>query len=134
MSWGEFENRKTRSGSAAACTCLAVLVTIDATCRVFAISNSDSNLFLAAMSLLDESVPQDDQIKDRSRLFERFLESESTIYDYKDEIHRMLRTDQTRLLVNIDDLRDFDRESANGLLKNPVDFVPAFDLTAAGCR
>lgn len=124
-----------RSVTAAACACLAVLVTADATCRVFAISSNskaDCNfLFLAAMSLLDESVPQDDQMKDRSRLFERFLESDSPIYDYKDEIHRMLRTDQTRLLVNIDDLRDFDRESATGLLKNPVDFIPAFDLALA---
>ncbi|KAF9015050.1 ATP dependent DNA helicase [Cyathus striatus] len=39
----------------------------------------------------------------------------------------MLRTEQTRLIVNIDDLRDYDREYADGLLKQPVDFVPAFD-------
>ncbi|KAF8971446.1 ATP dependent DNA helicase [Flammula alnicola] len=79
------------------------------------------------MSLLDDAVPQDDQMRDRARVFEKFLESDSPIYNYKDEIHRMLRTDQTRLLVNIDDLRDFDPDSAIGLLKNPVDYLPAFD-------
>ncbi|KDR84871.1 hypothetical protein GALMADRAFT_107292, partial [Galerina marginata CBS 339.88] len=79
------------------------------------------------MSLLDDAVPQDEQLRDRARIFEKFLESDSPLYNYKDEVHRMLRTDQTRLLVNIDDLRDFDRESANGLLKQPVDYLPAFD-------
>lgn len=39
----------------------------------------------------------------------------------------MLRLDQTRLIVNIDDLRDYRREFADGLLKHPVDFLPAFD-------
>ncbi|PPQ92662.1 hypothetical protein CVT25_013969 [Psilocybe cyanescens] len=79
------------------------------------------------MSLLDDAVPQDEQLRDRARIFEKFLESDSALYNYKDEIHRLLRLDQTRLLVNIDDLRDFDRDSANGLLKNPVDYLPAFD-------
>jgi len=79
------------------------------------------------MSMLDDAIPQDDQMRDRTRVFEKFLETDSPIYNYKDDIQRMLRTDQTRLIVNIDDLRDFDRESANGLLKNPVDFLPAFD-------
>jgi len=83
------------------------------------------------MSLLDNSVPEDEQMRNRARVFEQFLQSDSPIYNYKDEIHRMLRTDQTRLLVNIDDLRDFNRESADGLLKQPVDYLPAFDAALA---
>jgi len=79
------------------------------------------------MSLLDESIPQDDQMRDRSRIFEEFLDSDSSIYNYKDDIHRMLRNNQTRLIVNIDDLRDYKRDFADGLLKQPVDFLPAFD-------
>lgn len=85
----------------------------------------------ATMSLLDDAVPQDDQMRDRARVFEKFLESDSPLYNYKDEIHRMLRLDQTRLIINIDDLRDFDRESAIGLLKQPVDYLPAFDSALA---
>jgi DNA replication licensing factor MCM3 len=79
------------------------------------------------MSLLDEPTPQDDQMRDRSRVFEHFLSSESTLYNYKDDILRMLRQDQTRLIVNLDDLRDHNREFADGLLKQPIDFLPAFD-------
>ncbi|KAG6817636.1 hypothetical protein H0H87_006264 [Tephrocybe sp. NHM501043] len=79
------------------------------------------------MSFLDESVPQDDQMRDRSRILEEFLESDSPIYNYKDDIHRMLRNDQTRLIVNIDDLRDYNREFSDGLLKQPTDYLPAFD-------
>ncbi|KAG6837868.1 MCM DNA helicase complex subunit [Arthromyces matolae] len=79
------------------------------------------------MSFLDDSVPQDDQMRDRSRIFEEFLESDSPIYNYKDDIHRMLRNDHTRLIVNIDDLRDYNREFADGLLKQPTDYLPAFE-------
>lgn len=77
--------------------------------------------------MLDDSVPQDDEMREKSRIFEKFLETDSPVYNYKDDIHRMLRLEQTRLIVNLDDLRDFDRDSAIGLLKNPVDYLPAFD-------
>ncbi|KAK0208392.1 ATP dependent DNA helicase [Desarmillaria ectypa] len=77
--------------------------------------------------MLDDTLIPDDQHRDRSRIFEEFLDSESDIYNYKDDIYRMLRMDQTRLIVNIDDLRDYRREFADGLLKHPVDYLPAFD-------
>ncbi|EMD41552.1 hypothetical protein CERSUDRAFT_110104 [Gelatoporia subvermispora B] len=79
------------------------------------------------MSLLDEPVPQDDLMRDRTRVFEEFLESDTSYYNYKDDVARMLRQDQRRLIVNIDDLRDYRRDFADGLLKQPVDFLPAFD-------
>lgn len=79
------------------------------------------------MSLLDEPVPQDDLMRDRTRIFEEFLTSESPLYNYKDDILRMLRLDQTRLIVNIDDLRDYRRDFADGLLKQPVEYLSAFD-------
>ncbi|KAL0950726.1 hypothetical protein HGRIS_007502 [Hohenbuehelia grisea] len=79
------------------------------------------------MSLLDVPVAQDDQMRDRTRIFEEFLDSESPVYNYRDDIHRLLRTEESRLIVNIDDLRDYNREFADGLLKQPVDFMPAFE-------
>ncbi|KAI9462326.1 MCM2/3/5 family-domain-containing protein [Lactarius psammicola] len=78
------------------------------------------------MSLLDDPVPQDDLLRERTRIFEDFLTADSPIYNYKDDILRMLRFDQTRLTVNIDDLRGYRRDFADGLLKQPVDFLPAF--------
>jgi DNA replication licensing factor MCM3 len=79
------------------------------------------------MSVLDDPTPQDDLLRDRSRKFEEFLGSESDLYDYKGDILRMLRADKTRLIVNLDDLRDYNREFADGLLKQPVEYLPAFD-------
>ncbi|EIN13384.1 MCM-domain-containing protein [Punctularia strigosozonata HHB-11173 SS5] len=79
------------------------------------------------MSLLDAPQAQDDQMRDRTRIFEEFLQSESAVYDYKSDILRMLREDRNRLIVNIDDLRDYRRDFCDGLLKQPVDFLPAFD-------
>jgi DNA replication licensing factor MCM3 len=79
-----------------------------------------------SMSLLDEPVPQDDLLRERTRIFEDFLTADSPIYNYKDDILRMVRFDQTRLTVNIDDLRGYRRDFADGLLKHPVDFLPAF--------
>ncbi|KAF5337407.1 hypothetical protein D9611_003099 [Ephemerocybe angulata] len=79
------------------------------------------------MSLNDDLVPQDEQMRDRARIFENFLTSESDLYNYKDDIHRMLREERTRLIVNIDDLRDYNRECADGLLKSPVDYFPAIE-------
>ncbi|KAI0004102.1 MCM2/3/5 family-domain-containing protein [Russula compacta] len=78
------------------------------------------------MSLLDEPIPQDDLMRDRTRIFEEFLTAESPIYNYKDDVLRMLRLDQSRLTVNIDDLRDYRRDFADGLLKQPVEFLPPF--------
>ncbi|KAK7041922.1 MCM DNA helicase complex subunit [Paramarasmius palmivorus] len=75
----------------------------------------------------NDDVPQDERLRDRTRRFEEFLNSESDLYNYKDDIARMLRTDQNRLIVNIDDLRDYDRELADGLLKQPSDFVPPIE-------
>jgi DNA replication licensing factor MCM3 len=79
------------------------------------------------MSLLDEPVPQDELIRERTRIFEEFLSSVSPIYNYKDDVLRMLRLGHSRLTVNIDDLRDYRRRDyADGLLKQPVEFLPAF--------
>lgn len=83
------------------------------------------------MSLLDEPVPDDALMRDRTRVFEEFLDANTELYNYGDDIARMLRQDLRRLVVNIDDLRDYKREFADGLLKRPVDFLPAFDEALA---
>ncbi|KAI0726179.1 MCM2/3/5 family-domain-containing protein [Fomitopsis betulina] len=77
--------------------------------------------------MLDEPVPEDVLLRDRSRVFEEFLDSESDLYNYRDDIARMLRQEQRRLVINIDDLRDYRRDFADGLLKQPTDYLPAFD-------
>ncbi|KAI5124471.1 hypothetical protein M0805_008354 [Coniferiporia weirii] len=77
------------------------------------------------MSYLDEPEAADQNYVDRTRMFEEFLNAPTEHYNYRDKISRMLREDHTRLIVNIDDLRDYKREFADGLLKAPTDFLPA---------
>lgn len=79
------------------------------------------------MASFDDQQPEDALMRDRARIFEEFLTAENDLYNYKDDIHRMLREDETRLIVNIDDLRDYNRESADGLLKTPTDYYPAIE-------
>ncbi|KAJ6626860.1 ATP dependent DNA helicase [Mycena sp. CBHHK59/15] len=86
------------------------------------------------MSILAPDV-EDQQFVDRVRVFDEFLSFDfdppNENYKYRHEILKLLRADQTRLIVNIDDLRDYNRNSnrdfANGLLKQPVDYLPAFE-------
>lgn len=78
-----------------------------------------------ATTVINEPVPRDDQMRDRTRQFEEFLTDDKS--GYNDDIARILRTEQTRLIVNIDDLRDYNREFSEGLLKNPVEYLPALD-------
>ncbi|KZP00762.1 ATP dependent DNA helicase [Calocera viscosa TUFC12733] len=79
------------------------------------------------MSLLDETIPADDLLRDRTRIFSEFLADERSHWRYKDEIVQLLRHDGRRLIVNLDDLRDYNREFADGLLREPNDFLPAFE-------
>ncbi len=44
-------------------------------------------------------------------------------YDYREAIKRMLDNEQVRLIVNLDDLRDYDRVYADGWVKRPVPSV-----------
>ncbi|CAE6421318.1 unnamed protein product [Rhizoctonia solani] len=74
----------------------------------------------------------DDIMRDRARILQEFLEDTSRpdSTDYIAEIDTMLRLDETRLVVNVDDLRDYNAEHAIGqrsLLRQPHEYIPAFD-------
>ena len=58
----------------------------------------------------------DDLMRDRSRVLQEFLEDNTRpdATDYIAEIDTMLRLEETRLIVNIDDLRDYNPEYAIG--------------------
>lgn len=61
---------------------------------------------------------------DRVRRFAEFLDRSEDAADYKEEIRQMLLRHQVRLVVSLDDLREFDRELWRGILDNPADFLP----------
>jgi hypothetical protein len=64
-----------------------------------------------AAPFVDEPAQHDALLKDRARFYEEFLENQD--YTYTEDIHRMLNLDQTRLIVNLDDLRAYRRELAD---------------------
>ncbi|SJX61765.1 probable MCM3-subunit of pre-replication complex [Sporisorium reilianum f. sp. reilianum] len=74
-------------------------------------------------SNLDVPIFQDDVLRDRQRVFSEFLSKD----EYQDAVRRMLRMDARRLIINIDDLRSYNRDFATGLLNEPNEYLPAFD-------
>jgi DNA replication licensing factor MCM3 len=46
--------------------------------------------------------------------FVEFLDDEAAAVNYRDSIKRMLRMGERRLVVNLDDLRDYKRELCDG--------------------
>ncbi|KAK8864170.1 hypothetical protein IAR55_001416 [Kwoniella newhampshirensis] len=70
----------------------------------------------------------DDLMRDRARQFVEFLDDDTQAsYNYREGIKRMLDMEQVRLIVNLDDLRDYDRTYADGLLLQPTSYLPALD-------
>ncbi|RKO99956.1 hypothetical protein CXG81DRAFT_13811, partial [Caulochytrium protostelioides] len=46
---------------------------------------------------------------------------------YKNKIRRLLQTQTRRLIVNLNDLRAYNRQYAEGVVREPVEYLPAFD-------
>ncbi|WVW83594.1 hypothetical protein I302_105615 [Kwoniella bestiolae CBS 10118] len=70
----------------------------------------------------------DDLMRDRARQFVEFLDDDTQAnYNYRESIKRMLDLEQVRLIVNLDDLRDYERTYADGLLLQPTQYLPALD-------
>ncbi|GAA5885550.1 hypothetical protein JCM6882_007464 [Rhodosporidiobolus microsporus] len=77
---------------------------------------------------------QDDQLASRTRRFTEFLDLDPGSQQarrmsaaYKTGVRKMLDASERRLVVNLDDLRDYDREFCDGLLKEPASWLPAAD-------
>ncbi|KAK4056933.1 MCM DNA helicase complex subunit [Microbotryomycetes sp. JL221] len=88
----------------------------------------------------DVLVLQDDQLKDRTRKFTEFLDLDRNdpmarrmSTDYRQAITKMVQANKRRLIVNIDDLREYDREYCDGLLNDPAAWHPAADLALKDC-
>lgn len=74
-------------------------------------TRSDSTL-KTQVQAMDEPTLVDDRLNEHAGQFQEFLEDTSkATFNYLDEIDKMLRWDKTRLVVNIDDLRDYTPES-----------------------
>ncbi|KAJ3282409.1 MCM DNA helicase complex subunit [Borealophlyctis nickersoniae] len=69
----------------------------------------------------------DEQFNERVRVFQEFLDEDYGHNEYKERIRKMVATGERRLIVNINDLREYRREYAEGLLQIPMEYLPAFD-------
>jgi DNA replication licensing factor MCM3 len=72
-----------------------------------------------------EPVLRDDLLRDRARRFQEFLDDTTKRtfnHDYGHDIEELLANDETRLIVNLDDIRDYNSESrelADGCAGSP---------------
>ncbi|WFD30098.1 DNA helicase [Malassezia sp. CBS 17886] len=85
---------------------------------------------LAAMAeALEFDIPalDDDLAKDRARTFVEFLDDRNGPRDYRALIRHMLARDERRLVVNMDDVRAYKREYADGVLSDPNGYMPPFE-------
>lgn len=72
---------------------------------------------------MEDSAPIDAVFGDRVRRFQELFDRVDT--NYRSEIKDMLNKGQHRLTLSLDDVRAFDRTLYEGLLSQPVDFLPA---------
>jgi DNA replication licensing factor MCM3 len=73
-----------------------------------------------------------DLVNEKIRFFKEFLVDEYTRYNEK--ITKMLQSNQQRLIVNLNDVRNYSPDYAWGytfltrLLNNPTEFIPPFEI------
>jgi MCM N-terminal domain len=77
---------------------------------------------------MDTITLRDEEVKQRIRLAEEFLDpSDQAARSYRAEIILMLNQKRRRLQVSLDEIREHNRELADGLLSQPFDFSLAFN-------
>ena len=75
---------------------------------------------------MDSNGPISDN--ERVAMFQTFLDPhDKTVKGYRDDIVRMLTRGERRLQVSLDDIRNHNRELADGLLNDPFEYLAALD-------
>ncbi|RKP07194.1 MCM2/3/5 family-domain-containing protein [Thamnocephalis sphaerospora] len=74
---------------------------------------------------------QEQLFDERISFFREFLDNDYNRGDYKNAIEQMLTAGERRLAVNLDHLRDYNRETADGILTAPSEYLPAFEKAVA---
>ncbi|TPX72782.1 hypothetical protein SpCBS45565_g00095 [Spizellomyces sp. 'palustris'] len=69
----------------------------------------------------------DELFNERVRFFQEFLDEDYGENEYKERIRKMIAAKERRLIVNINSLRQYNRDYAEGLLRAPMDYLPPFD-------
>ncbi|KAF7723670.1 MCM DNA helicase complex subunit [Apophysomyces ossiformis] len=71
----------------------------------------------------------DERFEERAQFFQEFLDSDSGQgkISYRAQVPAMLAAGERRLIVSIDELRQYNREYTEELINNPGEWMPAFD-------
>ncbi|KAG0170787.1 MCM DNA helicase complex subunit [Apophysomyces sp. BC1034] len=71
----------------------------------------------------------DEQFEERARFFQEFLDSDSGQgkISYRNQIPALLAAGERRLIVSIDELRQYNRGYTEEVMNNPGEWLPAFD-------
>ena len=79
-------------------------------------------------ALVDSSV---EEVKAERRIrFSEFLDppdDDAFDYGYRDKLRTMIDDKKSRMIVNVNHLREFDGALAKDLIKSPADFLPEFE-------
>jgi DNA replication licensing factor MCM3 len=70
---------------------------------------------------------QDQVFGERVRTFQEFLNEDYANNFYKQQIGKMVDREENRLIVDLSHLNSFNPQLRDGVLKQPMDFIPAFD-------
>ena len=77
---------------------------------------------------MDAPMLRDEEVKQRIRLAEEILDpNDDRAHTFRPEIILMLNQKRRRLHVSIDEIRERNRELADGLLSQPFEFSLAFN-------
>ncbi|ORX87741.1 MCM-domain-containing protein [Basidiobolus meristosporus CBS 931.73] len=79
-----------------------------------------------------QPIPIQEATEEHVNFFNEFLDNDYGHNEYKNTIIKMLTVGETRLIVNVDHLREYNREYTDRLLESPNEYLLAFDraLTA----
>lgn len=83
---------------------------------------------LSKKNTMDNVTLRDEEVRQRIRLAEEFLDpSDQAARSYRADIILMLNQKRRRLQVSLDEIREHNRELADGLLSQPFDISLAFN-------
>ncbi|KAJ1905142.1 MCM DNA helicase complex subunit, partial [Coemansia sp. IMI 209127] len=66
----------------------------------------------------------------RQRHCREYLERENRINSDMEELERIATSEKPRLIVSVDQIREFDAELAESIVSEPAEFIPAFEAAA----
>ncbi|OLY85692.1 DNA replication licensing factor mcm3 [Smittium mucronatum] len=72
----------------------------------------------------------EDLRKERTNFFKDFLNQDYAENEYRNELKRLSESGGGRLIVDLDNIREFDSDACEALLRQPSEYIPPFEAAA----